>query len=93
MNSTLFQINQTNTIRLGVYRYGFPFSYYDEEAKKYIGFSMDICQIIVNNVKDKLKMSKLKIEYVEVDFSSRFDKLLNNDYDLECYGSTNTKLR
>lgn len=54
---------------------------------------MDICNIIVSNVKEKLGMPKLRVEYVLLTLESRFTQMVNNEYDLECGGATNTKLR
>lgn len=91
--STLYQIKKTGKIRLGVYSDGVPFSYFDAKTKKYIGYAMDICKVIVDEVKEQLKMKKLCVEYVPLTYENRFDKMVNNEYDLECDGSTNTKLR
>src|SRR5260370_29349555 len=65
-----------------------PFSYIDDSQKP-IGFALDICDKIVDEVKATLKLDKLKIELTPVSSATRIPLIGNGTIDLECASTTN----
>jgi glutamate/aspartate transport system substrate-binding protein len=89
--STLQHIAQSEKIRIG---YGDtpPFSYLDADGKV-IGYSIEICQKVVERLKEQLQLPRLEIEYVFRTPSNRVQLLNDGAIDIECNASTNTAER
>jgi glutamate/aspartate transport system substrate-binding protein len=89
--STLEHIAQTGKIRIG---YGDtpPFSYRDVDGNV-IGYSIEICQKVVDRLREQLRLSRLEIEYVFRTPSNRVQLLNDGAIDIECNASTNTAER
>jgi glutamate/aspartate transport system substrate-binding protein len=85
---TIKKIKDTGTITVGHRDASIPFSYYDENQKP-IGYAMDICHQIVEDVKKELKMPNLKVNYQLVTSANRIPLLANGTIDMECGSTTN----
>jgi glutamate/aspartate transport system substrate-binding protein len=85
---TIKKIKETGTITIGHRDASIPFSYYDENQKP-IGYAMDICNQIVEDVKKELKMPNLKVNYQLVTSANRIPLMANGTIDLECGSTTN----
>ena len=85
---TLDKIRQTGTITIGHRDASIPFSYYDDQ-QKVVGYSMDICNRIVEDVKKELNMPNLKVNYQLVTSANRIPLMANGTIDLECGSTTN----
>ena len=85
---TLDKIKQTGTITIGHRDASMPFSYYDDQ-QKVVGYSMDICNRIVDDVKKELKMPNLEVKYQLVTSANRIPLMANGTIDLECGSTTN----
>ena len=88
LTGTLKKIKETGTISIGYRDSSIPFSYLDDNQKP-IGFAMDICDAIVDAVKNELKLDRLKVELNPVTSSTRIPLLANGTIDLECGSTTN----
>ena len=86
LSPTLANIKATHTVRLGYREASPPFSFLDQ-ANRPIGYSLELCQAIVDEIGVEVDDPALKIEYVPVTPETRIPALLNNKIDLEC-GST-----
>lgn len=86
---TLQKIRQTKTILVGVRKNAVPFAYLDNAGKP-IGYSVDICNKIVEAVKAEIKIKDLNIRYVPLESADRIPALLENRADMECGSTTNT---
>jgi glutamate/aspartate transport system substrate-binding protein len=86
--STLDKIKKTGTITVGHRDASIPFSYYDDKQQP-VGYSMDICAVIVDAVKSELKMPNLKVNYQLVTSANRIPLMANGTIDLECGSTTN----
>jgi glutamate/aspartate transport system substrate-binding protein len=86
LSPTLANIKATHTVRLGYREASPPFSFLDQ-ANRPIGYSLELCQAIVDEIGVEVDDPSLKIEYVSVTPETRIPALLNNKIDLEC-GST-----
>src|SRR5258705_2264167 len=85
---TIDKIKQTGAITVGHRDASIPFSYYDDQ-QKVIGYSMDICARIVDDVKKSLNMPNLKVNYQLVTSANRLPLMAKGTIDLECGSTTN----
>lgn len=89
LTGTLKKIKESGTVTLGYRDASLPFSYLND-AQQPIGYSIDLCQKIVEQIKVKVGEPKLKTEYVSVVAATRTPLLINGTIDLECGVTTNT---
>jgi glutamate/aspartate transport system substrate-binding protein len=82
---TLQKIYETGVIRLGHRENSPPFAFLDAQRRP-IGYSLDICDVVVEQVCEHVHKT-LRVEYVPVSPSNRFDLVKSGAVDLEC-GST-----
>jgi glutamate/aspartate transport system substrate-binding protein len=85
---TIDKIKQTGAITVAHRDASIPFSYYDDQ-QKVIGYSMDICNRVVDDVKKALNMPNLKVNYQLVTSANRIPLLANGTVDIECGSTTN----
>ncbi len=91
-NNTLEKIRETGVIVLG-YRIGSsPFSFLDATLKP-VGYSMDLCARVVDNIRETLQLRDLKVKLVAVTSVTRIPLVANGTVDLECGVTTNTAER
>jgi len=91
-SGTLKKIKDSGTITIGYREQSNPFSFLDE-AKKPVGYSIDLCQRVVNTVKSQLGVSALKVNYVPLSAENRFGAVAEGTVDILCGNSTNTLSR
>jgi len=87
-SGTLAKIQQAGAITLGYRESSFGFSYLDGDLKP-VGYSMDICRRIVDEVKAQLKLPALQVRYQAVTSANRIPLVVNGTVDLECGSTTN----
>jgi len=92
LTGTLKKINATGTLAIGYRETSIPFSYLDNRAEP-IGYAIDLCMKIVDQVKLTLNKPDLKIRMLPVTSSNRIPLLRNGTIDLECGSTTNSKVR
>src|SRR5438034_5546314 len=86
LSSTLANIKQTHVVRLGYRESSPPFSFLDQSNRP-IGYSLELCEAIVEEIGVEVDDSDLRIEYVKVTSDDRIPAVVQNKIDLEC-GST-----
>jgi glutamate/aspartate transport system substrate-binding protein len=86
LNPTLANIKRTHTVRLGYREASPPFSFLDQ-ANRPIGYSLELCEAIVEEIGTEVDDANLRIDYVKVTSETRIPAVLDNKIDLEC-GST-----
>src|ERR1700720_2591696 len=86
LSPTLANIKQTHVARLGYRESSPPFSFLDQ-ANRPIGYSLELCEAIVDEIGIEVDDANLKIEYVKVTSDDRIPAVVQNKIDLEC-GST-----
>lgn len=89
LTGTLKKIKESGTVTLGHRDSSLPFSYLND-AQQPIGYSVDLCEKIVEQIKVKIGAPEFKTQYVSVDASTRTPLLTNGTIDLECGVTTNT---
>jgi glutamate/aspartate transport system substrate-binding protein len=86
LSPTLANIKKTHVVRLGYRESSPPFSFLDQ-ANRPIGYSLELCEAIVDEIGVEVDDSNLRIEYVKVTSDDRIPAVVQNKIDLEC-GST-----
>src|SRR6186997_1435376 len=86
LSPTLANIKKTHVVRLGYRESSPPFSFLDH-ANKPIGYSLELCEAIVEEIGVEVDDANLKVEYVKVTSDDRIPAVTQNKIDLEC-GST-----
>ncbi len=89
LTGTLKKIKETGSITVSHREASIPFSYLDDNQKP-IGYSVDICNKVVDAVKAELKMPNLSVKFQPVTSSNRIPLLQNGTIDLECGSTTNS---
>lgn len=92
LTGTLKKIKETGTIVVAHRESSVPFSYLDDKQQP-IGYSMDLCDRIVQAVKTELKLPDLKVTLQPVTSSNRIPLLINGTVDMECGSTTNSQER
>lgn len=89
---TLEKIAASNKMTVSYREAAVPFSY-SLSPTKAVGFSVDLTEAIVDDVRKKLKKPNLEIAYIPVTGQTRIPLLVNGTYDLECGSTTNNSAR
>ncbi|MEB4733980.1 transporter substrate-binding domain-containing protein, partial [Burkholderia contaminans] len=80
---TLDKISRSNQIVVSYREAAVPFSYLLTPHKA-VGFSVDVTEAIVDDVRKALRRPDLRVAYVPVTGQNRIPLLVNGSYDLEC---------
>src|SRR5438874_6854515 len=86
LSPTLANIKRTHVVRLGYRESSLPFSFLDHSNRP-IGYSLELCEAIVEEIGVEVDDANLKVEYVKVTSDDRIPAVTENKIDLEC-GST-----
>lgn len=87
---TLRKLKSTGVILLGHRTDSAPFSFLDDK-KQPIGYSVELCQQVVEQLRTNLSMPNLRIQWVPVTAANRIDSVTSGKVDLEC-GTTSATL-
>jgi glutamate/aspartate transport system substrate-binding protein len=86
LSPTLANIKSTHVVRLGYRESSPPFSFLDQSNRP-IGYSLELCEAIVDEIGVEIDDANLRIDYVKVTSDDRIPAVVQNKIDLEC-GST-----
>src|SRR5882757_3570878 len=86
LSPTLANIKKTHVVRLGYRESSPPFSFLDHSNRP-IGYSLELCEAIVEEIGVEVDDANLKIDYVKVTSDDRIPAVVDKKIDLEC-GST-----
>lgn len=92
LTGVLKRIKETGAVRIGYREQAIPFSFAGADGRPY-GYSIDICQAIVENIAEAVGAALLRTEYRRVTPSDRIDQVVEGRIDLECGSTTNTAER
>src|SRR6476660_3676484 len=87
LSPTLANIKKAHAVRLGYRESSPPFSFLDL-ANRPIGYSLELCEAIVDEIGVEVDDANLKIEYVKVTSDDRIPAVVQNKIDLECASTT-----
>ena len=86
--TTLEKVAQSGVLTLG-YQDAAPFSFQDE-AKRPIGYSIDVCMKVVDAIKRESKRPDLTLKFVQVTTATNITAVVDGEIDLECSNTANT---
>jgi ABC-type amino acid transport substrate-binding protein len=90
--STLDKVKASGTISVAYRESSIPFSYLDDKAQP-VGFGVEICDRIVDEVKKATGRADLKVTRQPVTSANRIPLLVNGTIDVECGSTTNNSDR
>jgi glutamate/aspartate transport system substrate-binding protein len=82
------KMRETGAITLGYPETSVPFAFLDGNQKP-VGYSVEICEHVVQELKAALELPKLKTVYTPTTSATRIQLLGNGAIDLECGNTTN----
>jgi glutamate/aspartate transport system substrate-binding protein len=86
LSPTLAAIKNAHVVHLGYRESSPPFSFIDPSGRP-IGYSLELCEAIVDEIGAEVDDPNLKIDYVKVTSDDRIPAVVQGKIDLEC-GST-----
>jgi glutamate/aspartate transport system substrate-binding protein len=86
LTGTLLTVKQTGEVRIGYREASVPFSYVDRSGHP-IGYSIELCQAIVEEIGQTIDSQSVRVNYVKVSPDERIPAVVDKRIDLEC-GST-----
>jgi glutamate/aspartate transport system substrate-binding protein len=89
---TLARIRETGVVVMGYRPASLPFSYLDAQLKP-IGYTVELCDRVIQALRTRLKMPDLEVRRVAVGSATRLPMVTNGTLDLECGITTNTAER
>ena len=93
LSGTLKRVKQAGTITLGHRASSLPFSHVNR-LRQPIGYSIDLCREIVDDVSNELDGMDIRIGFAPVTPANRLQKVVAGEVDLECGSATaNTERR
>jgi ABC-type amino acid transport substrate-binding protein len=90
LTGTLKKVKDSGVITIGHRENSVPFSFLGAGGQP-VGYSIDLCHAIVEEVIDELGGQEIRVEYRPVTPENRFALLTSGEIDLEC-GSTTSNL-
>jgi glutamate/aspartate transport system substrate-binding protein len=92
LTGVLERIKTTGVVHLGYRQAAIPFSFEGPGGRPY-GYSIDLCQAIVESIAEAIGVALLRVEYRRVTPSDRIGQVVDGKIDLECGSTTNTAAR
>ena len=86
LTGTLKKIKDSKTVTLGYRESSIPFSYVNKVGEP-IGYSIDLCNAVVDEVSKELEGVEIAVKYKKVTAETRIPAVRSGEVDLEC-GST-----
>jgi glutamate/aspartate transport system substrate-binding protein len=86
LTGTLKKIKDSKTVTLGYRESSIPFSYVNKVGEP-IGYSIDLCNVVVDEVSKELEGVEIAVNYKKVTAETRIPAVKSGEVDLEC-GST-----
>jgi glutamate/aspartate transport system substrate-binding protein len=86
LTGTLKKVKDSKTVILGYRESSIPFSYVNKVGKP-IGYSIDLCNAVVDEVSKELEGVEIAVNYKKVTAETRIPAVKSGEVDLEC-GST-----
>lgn len=86
---TMKKIQETGVVTIGYRESSIPFSYLDDKQRP-IGYAIDLCHQVVDDIKKTLHMPNLQVKLNPVTSQTRIPLMVNGTVDLECGSTTNS---
>lgn len=88
-NSRLKTIASTKVVKIAYRTDARPFSFVNDNNEP-VGFSIDLCRMVVSSIEKQLGVGSLKVEWVPATVQNRFTIVASGKADMECGSSTVT---
>jgi len=88
LTGTLAKIRSTGSVTIGYRDASIPFSYLGP-GRRPIGYSIDLCLAIVDEIKAELGTDTIQVKYFPVNSQTRIPLVVDGTVDLECGSTTN----
>jgi ABC-type amino acid transport substrate-binding protein len=92
LTGTLKKVRDTGAITLGYRESSIPFSFLNP-VRRPIGYSIDLCNEIVDEISAELGGREIEVRYKPVTSENRIPVLLSGEIDLECGSTTSNHAR
>ena len=89
LTGTLKRIKESGAVTLGYRESSIPFSYLDKRGQP-IGYSIDLCKAVVDEISAELDGMEIAIQYRPVTSATRIPAVVAGDVDLECGSTTSS---
>ncbi|WP_425044214.1 amino acid ABC transporter substrate-binding protein [Primorskyibacter sp. S87] len=89
---TLERIEQNKALNIGFRSDAAPLSFVNDEGHP-AGYAPNLCAAVAQGIANRLKMTELNVNFVEVDTQNRFDKVAAGEVDILCGAATITLSR
>jgi glutamate/aspartate transport system substrate-binding protein len=88
VSGTLARVKTTGVVRIGYREASIPLSFLDRSGRP-VGYSIDICNAIVEEIARMLDRDALNVDFVKVTSDDRLEAIVEGRIDLECGSTTN----
>jgi glutamate/aspartate transport system substrate-binding protein len=92
LSPTLAAIKKSHVVKLGYRESSPPFSFLDQAGRP-IGYSLELCQAVVEDIGIEVDDPALRIDYVKVTSDDRIQAVVDGKIDLECGSTTANRER
>jgi glutamate/aspartate transport system substrate-binding protein len=89
LTGTLRKVERSGVVTIGYRDASFPLSYVDAKGQP-IGYSIDICRAIIEEIAREIDNPRIKTEFASVTPETRIPAVVSGKVDLECGSTTNT---
>jgi glutamate/aspartate transport system substrate-binding protein len=93
LSGTLKKVRDSGAVVVGYREASFPFSFVREGASRPLGYSIDLCLGIVEEIVRELGGNPTRSEFVPVTADSRIEAVASGKVDLECGSTTSNAER
>lgn len=90
--ATLDRLRESGVLKVG-YREDAPPYAYRNEVGEPAGYSVELCRAVAAHLKQALGLDEIRLEYVPLDATSRFEAVRDGRVDLHCGAATATLSR
>jgi len=91
LSGTLKKVRESGVVTIGYRDASFPFSYVRKDSPRPLGYAIDLCSGIVDEIVRELNGNPTRIAYAPVTADTRMDAVMSGKVDLEC-GSTTSNI-
>jgi ABC-type amino acid transport substrate-binding protein len=88
LRGTLKKIDSSGVATIGYREASFPLSYVDPTGRP-IGYSIDLCKAIIEEIAREIDNPRIRTEYAAVTPETRIPAVMSGKVDLECGSTTN----
>lgn len=92
LSGTLKKVKDSGAITMGIRESSIPLSYLNERQQP-IGYHIDICNRVIEAVKQQLDLPDLTVRHQTVTSQNRIPLVVNGTVDIECGSTTNNEAR